>query len=280
MRAAFILGLVAQVCLSLARADAPTDLKIRPVKGPTTVTLGDNLARLDVPAGYLFLNRDDAIHVLHRAGNPTDGSEIGLLHPATPESRAFIVIEHAPVGHVSDGDALDTGALLSSITTAQAAQNEARKARGQPEITVAGWAEPPLYDKIARRMTWAVKARAGKEELINARTRILGRTGYLSFNLITDPAAFAHDKTVLSGVLAGTAYAPGQRYEDFQPGRDRDSGKGLADLIVAGPGAPAEPGKLKNQALVAIQIVAGIGILCVLLFGRFRRRTVWTPESR
>lgn len=267
MRALFLL------VLATALAAQPADLKIRPVKGPTTVEIAGGLARLEVPASYIFLNRDDAIHVLQRAGNPTDGSEVGLLHPATTTSRAFIVIEHAAVGHVADSDVLDAEALLASIVASQAVQNAQRRARGQPEITVAGWAEPPRYDPATRRMTWAVKARSGKEELINARTRLLGRSGYLSFNLITDPAAFAHDKTVLTGVLAQASFADGQRYEDFQPGKDKESGKGLADLIVAG--APAETRSF--NLVIALQVVAGVALACLILFGRFRRRRVRAP---
>lgn len=262
------------VLVSVACAQ-PVDLKIHPVKGPTTVQLAGGLARLDVPANYLFLNRDDAIHVLQRAGNPTDGSEVGLLHPATATSRAFIVIEHAAVGHVTDTDALDADALLASIVASQAVQNEQRRTRNQPEITVTGWAETPRYDRATRRMTWAVKARSGKEELINARTRLLGRSGYLSFNLITEPAAFAQDKGVLTAVLAQAAFADGQRYEDFQPGKDKEAGKGLADLIVGG--ATSEPVKLPFDPKLALKVIAGVAIGGLVLFGRFRRRRVRAP---
>ena len=159
-------------------------------------------------------------------------------------------------------------------------QNEQRRARGQVEITVTGWAEPPAYDRISRRMAWAVKARSGKEELINARTRVLGREGYLSFNLITEPAAFAHDKNVLAGVLAHVAYTAGKRYEDYQPGTDRDSGKGLADLIAVTPasGGP-DFGKLKQPLYLASKVGLVALILGVLFFGRFRRRRVRAPGS-
>lgn len=263
-----------------ARAEPPTDLKIRPVKGPATVTLLDGLARLEVPADYLFLNRDDAIHVLKRAGNPTDGTEIGLLHPATATSRSFIVIEYSDLGHVSDTDPLEPDALLASITDAQTPQNEARRARGQPEITVMGWAEPPVYDRTARRMSWAVKARAGKEELINSRTRLLGRVGYLSYNLITEPAAFAHDKAVVAEVLARSAYAAGRRYEDFQPGKDKDSGRSLADLVVGGTRGPATStlARFREPALTALKVFAALAVAAVLLFGKFRRRRVRAPD--
>lgn len=260
----------------LARADAPADLKIRPVKGPATVMLAGGLARLEVPAGYLFLKPDDAIHVLRRAGNPTDGTEIGLLHPAAATSRSFIVIEHAAIGHVSDADPLDAGALLASIAQAQRQQNEARRARGQPEITVTGWAEPPAYDRATRRMSWAVKARAGKEELINSRTRLLGRAGYLSYNLITDPAAFAHDSAVVAEVLARSSYHAGHRYEDYQPGKDRAAGRGLSDLVAAAPGAGGATGlaRFRGPLLRALGVTAGMALLALILFGRLRRRRV------
>jgi uncharacterized membrane-anchored protein len=257
--------------------------KIQPVPGPASVTLGPKLARLDVPPGMLYLAREDTIHVLKRAGNPVDGSEIGLVHPANPSDKFFIVIEHQPIGHVADGDLLDLDALMASVVKSQAEQNEDRKRRMLPEITITGWAEPPRYDHASRRMTWAVKARSGKEELINYRTRLLGRGGYLSFNLVTDPAAFAHDKQAVTAVLAATSYLDGQRYEDFQAGKDRESGCGLGDLVVGGgPGSGTPVGTRWWSGMTAAK-AAKIGLVALIVlafvFKRSRRRRVvaFTP---
>lgn len=250
--------------------------KIQPVPGPATVTLGEKLARLDVPAGMLFLGRDDTIHVLRRAGNPTDGSEIGLVHPANPTDKFFIVIEHQPIGHIADDDLLDLDALMASVVKAQGEQNEDRKRRALTQITITGWAEPPRYDHPTKRMTWAVKAKSGKEELVNYRTRLLGRDGFLSFNLVTDPAAFPHDKKAVLGVLAGTSYLPGARYEDYQPGKDRESGCGLGDLVVGGgPGSGSPVGSrwLSSMTLAkGLKILAGVAVALFVLVRRSRRR--------
>lgn len=250
--------------------------KIQPVPGPAAVTLAAKLARLDVPAGMLYLGREDTIYVLRRAGNPTDGSEIGLVHPANPNDKFFIVIEHQPIGHVADDDLLDLDALMASVVKAQAEQNEDRKRRALPEITITGWAEPPRYDHPSKRMTWAVKAKSGKEELVNYRTRLLGRDGFLSFNLVTDPAAFSHDKHAVLAVLAATSYLPGARYEDFQPGKDRESGCGLGDLVVGGgPGSGSSVGSRWWSSMTlakGLKILAGVALALFVLFRKSRRR--------
>ena len=259
-----------------ARANGPVSFSIQPVRGPAPVTLADGLAGLEVPAGYMFLAREDAIRVLKRAGNPVDGSEVGLVHPMSSARKAFVVIERAQVGHVPDEERLEPEPLLAGISAGQAHQNEGRRARGLEEITVLGWAVPPIYDRGAHRASWAVLAKSGKEELVNSRTRLLGRDGYLSFNLVTTPADFPKDRELVEQLLTTCSFSAGQRYEDFQPGKDRAAAGGLSDLVI-GVSHGAEGWSFthwRDPLIAVLKVVAAVCALVVLIFGRFRKRRV------
>jgi uncharacterized membrane-anchored protein len=88
-----------------------------------------------------------------------------------------------------------------------------------------------VYDPDRHAASFAVRAHHGSEDLVNARTRLLGRAGYLTFSQVTSAADFARDRDLVDQILAGCAFAPGERYEDFSPDSDPVASGGLADLV-------------------------------------------------
>ena len=236
-------------------------LSIQPVRGPAVVPVASGRARLVIPPETVFLAREDAIRVLKRAGNSTDGSEVGLVQPSG--RHAYVVIGYTNGGHVPDAGALEPEPLLAALRQAQEIQNEARCTRTR--ITIDGWAAPPAYDPAARRAGWAVSARCGSDALVHARTCLLGRTGYLSFRLVSTPADFPRDRALVDDVLTGCAFAPGERYGDFLPDRDPVASGGLAELVTG-----VEP-HFRDPFAPAL---AGLAALCTLLVvgGPSRRR--------
>src|SRR5208282_2826455 len=73
------------LCLAILPArvngqDKPADplSKIKWTKGPATASLSD-IAELQVPAGYLFTDAAGTKKLLNMYGNPTSGTEVGLL---------------------------------------------------------------------------------------------------------------------------------------------------------------------------------------------------------
>jgi uncharacterized membrane-anchored protein len=262
------LALVVAPCPAQSPAPAPArpQPKLNPTRGPATVTLGDGLAKADVPEGFAFFGPRDAVSILRSLGNFPSGSELGLFVPAAEDAKFFIVAEYSPVGHVRDDDKLDADALLKTVSEGTEEANEERKKQGIPSIQVTGWAEKPRYDRARRQATWAIAAVSQGQKLINFRTRMLGRQGFLSFNLVTDPATLDRDKVQQALILDKTAFVNGKRYEDYQAGVDKDSGLSLTDLVLGGSaaGVAAKMGLFGKLGKILALVFAKFGKLIIL----------------
>lgn len=257
------------------------------VQGPATVTLGSNLAQIKLPSGYKFVTEKVAKEVLSEQGDSTEGV-LGLVLPTQDDEseRWVIICTYSDIGYVSDKDAeqIDAKALLDQIREATNEHNEELKERKIAPIFVSGWNEKPHYQKSSHQVIWAIDAKDEDKEtapitITNYNTRILGRKGVLSMNLVTLPDDLSKDKSKVSAILANTSYTKGNRYEDFVPGTDKDAGIGLAGLILGG-GAAAAAAKMGVFGVVwkwllgiilvgkkfAILIIAAIGGAIAKLF--------------
>jgi len=68
---------------------------------------------------------------------------------------------------------------------------------------------------------------------LNFNTRILGRRGYVSINLVTEPELLARFKPEAATLLGATTFSSGSRYEDFNEKTDKVAEYGLADRAHA-----------------------------------------------
>lgn len=237
------------------------------IHGPATVTLGDDLAQLVVEEGYLFADAKTTRQLLKTMGNPPSGQEMGLIAPASEEKSWFVVFEHAPVGFVKDDDQdkIDAGALLASIREATEAANEERREMGVEELHVTDWSEPPHYDQASHNLIWALAAvddRGG--QIVNYNVRLLGRKGYMSVTLVTEPGQLAQTKPAVERVLANFSYKPGNRYAEYVAG-DKLAGYGLAALVAGGAGAAAA--KLGLFAVIGKFLAKGWKLIVVAVVG-------------
>jgi len=69
------------------------------------------------------------------------------------------------------------------------------------------------------------------EQSVNYNTCALGREGYISLNLVTDPASIARDKSAAHELLGALSHNEGKRYADFYSSTDKVAEYGLAALI-------------------------------------------------
>lgn len=257
------------------RAPAPGDFK--PTTGPATVTLGDNLATLALPKRFIYFGKDDTAKLLKANGAFPDGREIGLI--VEEGEKFFIVIEYDEMGYVKDDDAgkIDADSILKSYQEGTEANNEKRREAGRPEIHVTGWAEAPRYEAKSHQVVWALIGKSDKGESVNYFTRMLGRKGVLSLNLVTGKAELENSKKRVASILEGTSFKEGQRYADYQPGTDKDSGMGLTGLILAGGGmaAAAKLGFFAKMGKLLIGLLFAfkkLGVLVVVaIAGLFSR---------
>lgn len=286
-------------CLTMALAAAVLQLpvfaedQIHPQKGPADISLGD-IAKLKLPAQYAFIKAEEAKPLLKRGGSSDEGV-LGIIltdGDTSKEDISYIVCRFDDCGYVKDDDAgkLNPSELLTAYKEGTAEQNDVRKENGVPPLYVGNWSELPHYNKSKHHVVWGLEVKDSDEAsarvtAINYNTRILGRKGVLSMNLVSEPQEMPKSLKQASTILASTTFVKGQAYEDHQAG-DKDAGYGLAGLILGG-GAMAAAAKMGvfgalGKWILAmflvckkfiILIVAGVAGAVAKLFGKKKEST-------
>jgi uncharacterized membrane-anchored protein len=259
---------------ALAQQQAP---KVNWVRGPKAVDLG-SVAQLNLPAGYVFLNASDTRTLQEAMGNVPDGTEVGLVAPASDDESWFVVFDYNDVGHVKDDekDSIDANAILKGIKEGTEEANKVRAQKGVSAIHVVGWQQAPKYDERTHNLTWAILGRDDQGgRVVNFNVRLLGREGFVSATLVDDAGKIGAARPHLDRILDAFSYKQGNRYAEFRPG-DKLAKYGLAALVAGGAGAVA----VKTGLLAGLfKILAKGGKAIVLLvvgavaaIGRFLRR--------
>jgi len=243
-------------------ADAGDHPKYHPVEGPNHVSLGHELS-LELPAGFYFLEKKEADEMMRRFGNQDDSSLLGIV--LKPDSSWIVTVSFDAEGYIKDedGEKLDADEILKAIREGTEEGNKYREEHGFKPMHVDGWSEPPHYDRKVHHLIWAVKGSDADGTSINFNTRILGRRGYASLNLIDDPDKLAQSKLEAATLLGVTHFDSGARYEDFNEKSDKVAEYGLAALVAGGAGAAAL--KLAKVGLLA---KFGGKLLALLIAGK------------
>lgn len=207
-------------------------------KGPSQVDLGHDL-QLALPAEYAFLAPPQANKLLEKFGNFHNEGVLGLISGTAETADWVVVVRYDDEGYIKDDEDIDADEILSAIREGSEAANEEREKRGFLPLTVDGWASPPAYDKAKHHLTWALTISDKDGKSVNYNTRILGRRGYVSLNLVTAPENLNRDKPAALALLAATTFKPGARYADFNPETDKVAEYGLAGIVMAGAGVGA-----------------------------------------
>jgi uncharacterized membrane-anchored protein len=205
------------------------------VKGPTTVEVEGN-SKLVIPDQYVFLDARNTTKFLELQHNLGDGREV-MVAPSNMEWMAYL--EFSAEGYVKDNEKIDAAALLKTLQENTENSNEQRKSRGWSELRLVDWATPPVYNTTTKRLEWAtiLDSKEGGRA-VNFSTKILGRRGYTSVIMVTDPVNLQTAESSLDNVLTGYAFNSGETYADWRSG-DKVAKYGLAALIVGGVAAVA-----------------------------------------
>lgn len=250
------------------------------------VTLGDGLAKLNVPPTFRYLNPQDANKVLHELwGNPPSREDLGLLVPADvsldDDNCWAVVISYDEQGYVKDDEAatLDYRKLLTQMQEATRAANKERLAEGYRSMELVGWAAPPRYDKATNKMYWAkeLKVQGSSENTLNYNIRILGRRGVLVLNAIAAVTQLPEIERAAPAILSMVDFKEGHRYADFNPKTDKVAAVGIAALVAGGVAVKMGLFKGLLVALLAAKkflIIGGVAAVGWLkrLFGASREK--------
>jgi uncharacterized membrane-anchored protein len=259
--------------------DAAEDAAMPPhVVGPKHVDLGNNTS-IDLPDGMVLFERAAAQELLRKSGNSPEGVVAMVFKPG---SEWHVFIEYQDSGYIDDSDAddLDAGELLDSYREGTQAQNKTRKSMGQSELFIDTWTEKPRYEKPVHHLVWGLAAHSTEGKVVNFFTRILGRNGYLSVDLIDEPERLDASKKEALAILQATRFNAGWAYADHV-GSDRSSGVGLRGLVLGGAGVAvaAKLGLIAKLLLVFKKAFILIGAAVAGLFRwLFRRKSRATPN--
>ena len=262
-------------CIALA----PTALAKDPVSETKPIILGDKLATVKLPSEFLFVPEGPAKEYLKKQGSSGEGV-LGIFAPSKESTEDyFVVCRFEDVGYVKDDDAekLNANDILQSYKDGTQGQNDDRKKLNLPPIFVGEWAEKPRYDKGSHQVIWAVEvkdedSKTAPVSSINYNTRILGRRGVMSMNLVTDPKDLQQNKGKVTELLQATTFNKGQTYAEYVPGKDKSAGFGIAGLILGGGAAAAAAkfglfGVMWKWALGAVLVLKKFIILGVVAIG-------------
>ncbi len=260
------------------QADAPQEVPQGIKPGPAKVELGHDLA-LDVPEEHVFLEKPVAAKLLEQNGSFYHDNLLGIVVSKDEQAPWFVVIRYEDEGYIKDDEELDGKEILSAIKEGQEAANEERVKRGFKALRIGDWTEAPHYDRTQHHLVWALNASTDDGASVNYNTRVLGRRGFVSLNLVADPESIEASKPHVVKLLKSTTFKEGARYADFQEGTDKVAEYGLAGIVLGGAGLGAA--KLAKVGLLAklgkvllaggkVIIVAVVGLIGLLakLFGR------------
>ncbi len=203
-------------------------------RGPTSVRTDGN-ATLAVPEGYVFLDAANTRKFLELNQNFGDGSEV-MIAPEDLNWQAYL--NFVGEGYVKDDEEIDAAALLKSLKESTDAANVERRKRGWNEMHVVDWATPPAYNRATKRLEWATVLESNGSQGANFFTKVLGRRGHASVQMVASMDELKSSEAALNEVLTGYTFNQGDTYADFKAG-DKVAEYGLAAMVLGGAAAVA-----------------------------------------
>ncbi len=244
-----------------------------------TVRLPGGQATLEVPNGFYYLNPEDAHTVLTSLWDNPNGDSLGMIFPSnyTPwDYEAWgATFQFEDIGYVSDDDAegYDYADLLADMQADTRRDSRARVDAGYDAVDLVGWAEPPSYDTVTRKLHWAMELHFGDMDTntLNYEFRALGREGVLSANFIAGMEHLSEIKADLPQVAGMISFNDGKTYADFDPSLDTVAAVGVAGL-VAGKALNSKTGLVAAALLLLKKFWFILLLPFVWLKNLFRRK--------
>jgi uncharacterized membrane-anchored protein len=212
-----------------------------------------------VPEGYRFTGKPGSSKLMEIYGNLTDGKELGYVAP--DDFSWWALFEFSDVGYVKDDekDKLDADKIMEDMRKGQEQANAELSRRGMPILIIEGWQTPPFYNDVTNNLEWAVRLRsADGGQVVNYRTKILGRRGVMDVVLVCDESQLSTVVPEYQRLLSGFSYKKEEAYASFEKG-DKIAEYGLTGLIVGGTLlAAAKTGLLAKLGQFLKPIIIGV----------------------
>ncbi len=237
-----------------------------------TVNIGDNLAKINIPLGFRFLDAEQADYVVYQLWGNLKGADdklYGLIVPenigVTEDGGWAFVVEYSDMGYVNDNDAdkINYDELLKDMQKDEKADNEQRVKLNYATAHLVGWAQKPFYDKSKKVLHWAkeISFADSDENTLNYNIRVLGRKGVLVLNAVGGIGKLPEINSKIETILNSVEYQEGNRYADFNPSVDKVAGWTIGGLVagkvLAKAGIFAFLAKFAKVIFVAIAAAGG-----------------------
>jgi len=245
------------------------------------VIIGNNLATIDVPPGFLYLGPEESKYMMEQIfGNPPSQMSLGMLFSDTPSIiepfKWVIDYNYNADGHVMDDDAKDINYddLLKQMQEETDLASKERVKKGYESVQLIGWAQKPFYDEQNKKLHWAKELKFGASEThtLNYNVRILGRQGYLEMNIISDINGLTEVKNDIQTILNSTNFVEGQRYADYNEDTDKLAEYGIGGLILGG--VLAKTGLLTKIGAFLIKFIKPLIVGLIALAGYLGKRFI------
>ena len=235
------------------------------VKPPAVAELGDK-AKLTLTKDHYFLGDDETQKFLKLNQNLPQPNSYTLFYP---DDDWFAIFHFMPEGYIKDDEKIDSDALMSTLKAQNKESIEERKKQGLPPLYLDGWYIPPHYDPESKRLEWATKIHDEQNNpMVNFTVRILGRGGYMSATLVSNPKSLDQDIKSFKTSLTKFEYNPGERYAEFQSG-DKVAAYGLGAFFFGGSSAAvASKGGFKFLWAIALAGFAAVSAFFKKIFGK------------
>jgi uncharacterized membrane-anchored protein len=248
--------------------------------GPGKVDLGDDVAQVVIGENHLFANAEDTKKIVEYMGDIPGEGDVGMVMPKDSSAGWYIIFDYNPIGYVKDDekDKIDAKALLKSIQKANEEANKLRRQKKLPILNVIGWYEEPHYDSQAHHLVWTILGEGEDgRKVVNYNVRLLGRHGFMSVVLVTDPSTLDQYKPEINSIISEFSYKKGKSYLEFVKG-DKIAEYGLTALIMGGAGAvAAKAGLFKILAKAWKAVAAGV---VALFFGLWKIiKSLWKKRE-
>jgi uncharacterized membrane-anchored protein len=235
------------------------------VEGPAKPPLTERAA-IALGKDVSYLDSANTEELLKLSGNLPSPDHFTV---AAKDLHWWSVFSFEDMGYVKDDEKIDADALLASMRENEVEANKERTSQGLETLTIVGWAVPPHYDPATHNLEYGLTLQSASGRNVNYTTRLLGRSGVMTANLITSPETLDSDLVEFRKTLSGFAYTPDQSYAAYKDG-DKVSEYGLAALVTGGAAAAlAKGGLLKGLfallaagwKIIAVAVVAGFATL-------------------
>jgi len=250
------------------------------------VSIGNNLATVDVPAGCLFLETTEARVLLEDIfGNMPNPGCLGVLLSDTPNIFTgctwLVDYNYNNDGHVDDDDAKDINYddLLKQLKEETDEANPERVKLGYESVKMIGWAKKPFYDAINKKLHWAKELSFGGSEFhtLNYNIRVLGREGFLEMNIISGMTELTAVEKDINNILKSTNFISGSSYADYDSKTDKLAEYGIGGLIVGG--ILAKTGFFAKIGIFLLKFIKPLIIGVVALFGFIGKKLFGKKEA-